>query len=270
MNRVGWRRAGIIGLLLCGVVVALLWATGTFNRGGPLDLVARRGAKGGGGDNAADEGSSEGYVIVGGVRRRKSDVAPARQLTGKKGRQGKSPFDYGKLPPVNAEANAHTKAAAAALANDDHPERFSALVRPAAFDLAAFKANPASYLNIVEPGRVFQSAQPGPGVPKLYPGSPQRQHIRQGATAKLRVAVPPGSPVTFTSFDAGAFSNKLTSITVQADPKGTAETEFTATPGTIANVHILASSPVTSGRARFVVNVLSATGGTPRVAAAQP
>lgn len=168
---------------------------------------------------------------------------------------------------MRPDTNKQTESVAAAIRDGNHPERLSVIVRPEPFDAKAFKADPASYLNTVEPGRAFQSAQPGPDVPRLYGTSPARQHVRQGGKVPLRVAVPPGSPVTFTSFDAGAFSNQLTSITVQADAKGLAETEFTATSGTIANVHILASSPLTSGLARFVVNVLP-TRNVPVVAAA--
>ncbi|HUY35193.1 MAG TPA: hypothetical protein VMV69_20780 [Pirellulales bacterium] len=53
----------------------------------------------------------------------------------------------------------------------------------------------------------------------------------------------------------GAFENQLTSITVQADAQGMAEAKFLATAGTIANIHILAASPLASGQARFIVNV---------------
>ena len=62
-------------------------------------------------------------------------------------------------------------------------------------------------------------------------------------------------PVTFTSFDLGAFQNKLTSITVQADIDGFAEVTFIATEGTIADCKILASCPETSGRIKFIVNI---------------
>lgn len=49
-----------------------------------------------------------------------------------------------------------------ALKNHTHPERLSALVQPAPFDVAKFKADPTAYANEVVPGRVFQSAAPGP------------------------------------------------------------------------------------------------------------
>lgn len=71
----------------------------------------------------------------------------------------------------------------------------------------------------------------------------------------LKVKVIPNAPVTFTSFDAGAFENELTSITVMADKTGTARTSFTATGGAVGEVQILAGSPLTAGQAQFLVNV---------------
>lgn len=253
MRRFDWRRAGVVGLLVLVAVAGLFWAVKSRHRGDALKVMGGAGAKPGA---EGEESTSEEYVVVGGVRRRASDIEPAKrppQIA-----KNDEPRDYGKFPPVDPEANEQTKSVASALREENHPERISALVRPARFDTQAFKADPQTYLNTVEPGRVFQSAQPAPGTPKLYTASPGRQHIRQGTKAPLRVVVPPGSPATFTAFDGGVFSNKLNSITVQASPQGIAEAEFTATPGTIANVHILASSPVASGRARFVVNVLPA------------
>ena len=64
------------------------------------------------------------------------------------------------------------------------------------------------------------------------------------------------SPGTFTSFDLGAFENQFPSITVEANRAGIAATKFTGTPGTVNNVDILASSPMTSGRLRFIVRVI--------------
>ena len=63
-------------------------------------------------------------------------------------------------------------------------------------------------------------------------------------------------PVTFTSFDLGVFDkSQLTTVTVQADGRGVAEAVFTAPPGTVDDVRIMAASPVTTGQVRFVVNV---------------
>ena len=93
--------------------------------------------------------------------------------------------------------------------------------------------------------------------------SPRLQRVVQGESVYLEVGGVSGMPVTFTSFDLGAFDNDLNSITVRADERGRARVKFTATPGTINDIHILAASPVTSGQMRYLVNVRlpEATGG---------
>lgn len=171
MKRVAWRRAGVVGLLLVTVILALLWAAGFFNRGGQLQLVDRK--------------------------------------------------------------------------------------------------DPQTYLNTIEPGRVFQAAQPAQGVPRLRPLGATRQRMAQGSSVSLRVTAPPNMPVTFTSFDAGAFENQLASTTVAANEAGVAEARFTATPGVVGRVNILAASPVASGQSRFVVNV-SRPASAPAVPVAGP
>lgn len=172
-------------------------------------------------------------------------VAPATQ----------DPFDYGTLKPVPADANAQVASVAEALKNKTHPERLSPLVPPKPFDLAAYRRDPKAYLNVIEPGRVFQVAQPGPEVRRLEALGETQPTITQAGTATLRVKAAPGMPVTWTSFDAGRFSNSLTSITVAADDRGVAETTFTGGSGTIDQVNILASCPVTSGQVTYHVTV---------------
>lgn len=137
-----------------------------------------------------------------------------------------------------------------------HPERLTANILPAAFDEAAYREDPQAYLDIVEPGRVYQSAQPGPRVKSVGPVGRHRHTIKQLESVRLQVKAAPDYPVTFTSFDLGAFSNQLTSITVVADKDGIASAVFTGTEGTINDVNILAASPMASGRVHFVVTIL--------------
>ncbi|MFO0755759.1 MAG: hypothetical protein U0359_04680 [Byssovorax sp.] len=78
----------------------------------------------------------------------------------------------------------------------------------------------------------------------------------QKATAPAEAAAPAArAPVTFTSFDMGAFDNGLASMTVQADAAGAASVAFTATRGTIDSVHVLAGSPMAVGQVQFLVQV---------------
>lgn len=204
-----------------------------------------------------DQAADADFVMVGGVRRKRSDVESV-QASAREARKAKpqpDPVDFGRTPTVAADASPQVAAAVQAIRARNHPERLSALARPVAFDSEQYAADPAGYLSVAEPGRVFQTAQPGPDVPRLRPISAGFQRITQGATVPLRVSAAPGAPVSFTTFDLGRFENQLTTVTVRADAEGMAEAAFTATAGTIDDIRILAGSPVASGQVRFVVNV---------------
>jgi len=192
------------------------------------------------------------YIIVGGVRRKASDV---KASTPPSASDLMDRIDVGKNKPVSIDANPQVRSVAEALRSDEHPERLSPLARPASFDANGFEADPQTYLDTIEPGRVFQTAQPGPGVEVLHQISPRHISIRQGEKTKLRVKAVAGAPVTFKSFDLGRFENELTTISVMADGEGFAEVEFFGSPGTYNNVNILAGSPLTTGQAKFVVFV---------------
>jgi hypothetical protein len=193
------------------------------------------------------------YIIVGGVRRKASDVKPITHAD----HSGEHPiaFDPGVNPPLDPDANPQVRSVIEALKTGEHPERLSAMLMPNPFDPAAFTADPQAYLNIAEPGRVFQTAQPGPGVRVLLRASPAYSRVKQGESTKLRVLAQPKAPVTFTSFDLGKFGNGLVTHTVQANEKGLAEVEFFGTPGTYSDVNILAGSPILTEQVKFVVFV---------------
>jgi hypothetical protein len=131
------------------------------------------------------------------------------------------------------------------LRDKNHPERLSALIPQKPFDATSHRNDPKLYLNTVEPGRCFQSAQSGKDVPRL---SPQFQDMAQGQFVVLKVQVAPKAPCSFTFFYLGKFQNELPARTVEANKNGVAETKFYGTPGTINEVKILAASP-TSERA---------------------
>ncbi len=157
---------------------------------------------------------------------------------------------------VPHDANPMVASVAEALQKGNHHERLSEMIVPAKFDEKAYAADSESYLNTVEPGRIWQPAQPREGIPQAQAASPEYVEALQGEAVVLKVQVIPQAPVTFTSFDLGAFSNRLTSITVAADEKGIAIAPFTGTPGTYNEVNILAASPLTSGQVRFTVFVV--------------
>lgn len=199
-------------------------------------------------------------VNVGGVRRPATDVRLRGGSGTAKGGQTAEPeaefSNVGRTPAIPTDANPMVASVAEAFKTGKHPERLTSMISPEAFDKAAFEADPEAYLNVVEPGRVWQPAQPGPNVSRLQAVSPRYLEMVQGETVSLKTKAIPGAPVTFTSFDLGAFQNRLTSITVQADDTGTATARFTGTPGTYNDVNIVAASPLTSGQAKFVVNIL--------------
>ena len=163
--------------------------------------------------------------------------------------------NYGLTEGVDPKANAQVASVAEALKNTKFPERLSPLIQPKPFDRAKFEKDPQAYLNVIEPGRVFQSKNPDNEVVIIQRISEPFVTIQQNDKTILKVKALPQMPVTFTSFDLGAFQNQLTSITVQADKDGFAQATFIGTEGTLADCNILASCPETSGRIKFVISV---------------
>ena len=162
----------------------------------------------------------------------------------------------GRALPVKADASPQAASVAAALRTTQHSERVAALLPSAPFDPAAFEKNPAAYLNTVEPGRVFQCAQPRQDVPALVAEGARMLALTTGEKVRLKVRGAPWAPVSFTSFDMGTFSeSQLNCVTVRADQEGLAAVTFVATPGTVNDCNILAGSPMASGQARFVVEI---------------
>ena len=149
-------------------------------------------------------------------------------------------------PPVVApDANEQVKQVHEALLSKENPERLSSFVVNPSFDEAAFKANPAQYAaeyaKIVEPGRVFAPAQPGPDTPVLRSTGDRIHRVQQGESVRLSVIAVPHAPISFTSFGMGQFENLLSNVTVVADAQGKAEASFTASSGTKNEVKILAA-----------------------------
>jgi hypothetical protein len=136
-------------------------------------------------------------------------------------------------------------------------ERLSVNARPTPFDLAAYVRDPASYLNVIEPCRIYQTGDPATAEPLVSPDGRNAVVLTVVPLAghALQVLTWPGYPATFTSLDRGAFQNGLTSITVQADTDGVATAQFTATAGTMEWVRILAASPQAAGNVTFHIYI---------------
>ncbi len=165
------------------------------------------------------------------------------------------PLDPGKAPLVPGDQNNSTKAVLESLEKKNHSERLSPYLSPAPFDETKFLADPESYLAAIEPGRIYQSAQPGKNVPRIKITSKAFSNVVQGEKVFFQVKVNAGDPVTFHSSEMGEFANRLSTITVRADDAGIAKAEFKTTPGMHGLVNVLAASPRTSGQAHFYVNV---------------
>ena len=192
----------------------------------------------------------------GGVPRPISDVT-ANQASKRERSKENFAALVGTTPRLNVNANEATKSLAEAVSTKTHPGRISAMMPPDRFDDQAYRRDPDAYLKIHEPARVWQTAQPGPGVPVLKAVSEHRHRVLQGESVRLQVKTAPDMPVTMTSFDLGSFENGLTSISVAANDQGVAEAVFNASAGTIGEVNVLAGSPAAAEHVRFVVTVRS-------------
>lgn len=239
----------VIGFTLIGASVIALVAVATiFFRTRPQDQL--------GFDHRKDARPTRDQMVdVGGIKRPMTDIRTAPPRSNATGDKNFDDVDIGTTPRVPVDANPQVKSVVEALKTGKNPERVSSLILPKPFDQATYLANPDAYLNIVEPGRIWQVAQPGKGVPRLTYLVERFQTIEQGQSVTLKVNAVKNAPVTFTSFDLGSFHNRLTSVTVKADAKGIAQAIFTGTPGTINDVNILVGSPMTSGQLKFTVNV---------------
>lgn len=251
------RLALAAGLMVCLLVVLGVYFTNT--------VVQQR-------DNVQAESTGlprSRTVEVGGILRPASDVdsaIPDSHLAGKdranlsaEEKQRLAPYPYGRTPrlvPAESSTVLATYEAITAGPKTASPEMFSPMLPAKEFNLASYQANPESYLSTVEPGRVWQAAQPAEGVPVIERISERTQEMRQGESVRLQIKTAPNAPVTFTSFDLGAFDNGMTSISVAATDTGIAEATFTGTPGSIAKAHIAAASPQVSGRVNFTVTIL--------------
>lgn len=209
--------------------------------------------------DAVDSTVGNQLVSVGGVTRPASDLAgrwvdedaldPGYKIL------SDTTLFYGDVPQTARDANPTVAAVYKAVEQGLNPEQLSPMVAPKAFDRDSFLANPDAYLVQHVPGRVWQTAQPGPGIPVLERIGPPKQVMKFGEAIRLKVKTEPGMPVTFTSFDIGTFDNGLASITVAADDKGFAEANFNSSSGKVGEVNLLAASPVATEQVKFDVYV---------------
>lgn len=248
--------ASLVVVLLAFPVLAGAWYLAFKSR--PLPAVA---------DSSLNEDRRSESITVGGAKRSLAEMEPsARVAELKKRARSGGPvngvaFDdnddpIGRSPIYRGNENASLAMVAEAVRTRSHPERITPMIMPKPFDPESYQADPTNYLQAVEPGRVWQAAQPGPGVPEITAASQWNPTIKQGESIRLSVTTAPNAPVTFTSFDLGGFENLATSITVAANSEGVASAAFTGTRGTVGNTNVLAAGPMSSGQVHFLVHIL--------------
>lgn len=165
---------------------------------------------------------------------------------------------YGKMPEISMTENMNPqkKSVIEAIKTGQYPERLSIMAKREPFDYETYKRDPESYLNVVIPSRVYETAQPGEGVKRLTRIGPGYLETIQNEPVTLTIeGAEPGAPVSATAFDGGHFQNDLSAITVRADNSGMATLTFTPTDGVIENCRISAASPLSSGLVQFTVYV---------------
>jgi len=150
------------------------------------------------------------------------------------------------------QAEANRRSVMEAIDTGRFPERLQPSVAPAPFDPAAFQAAPQGYLDVIEPGRVFQTAPSAVGTRTLEMVGDGYLDAAPGHGAVLAVQGEPLAPVTFTAMNmGGTFENGLASVTVRSDASGHAMTTFTILPGAGDRVTIFAGSPLAMGQVKF-------------------
>ena len=191
----------------------------------------------------ADDGSDAGKETA----KPDSAVAATKDDSNKK-----SAYELAKADPNNPRVQSVMEAAK----SGKYPERLDVAIAPKPFDKAAFEKDPQTYLQTIEPGRVYQTMPPKKDAPRLQMIGKNPTTVDSGHDVVLKVQALPGAPVSFFAQRGGIFrESTLNSITVQADEKGVAQVTFFANPGTVAIAPVVVGSPYLAGNAEIMVSV---------------
>jgi hypothetical protein len=201
-----------------------------------------------------------GVVVVAGVGFALRHRAGRSWLGGHSAHREGALRSAGSPAAVGTADNPGVQSVREASANKTHPERLSPLIPAHPFDQAAFEADPQAYLDVVEPGRCFQTLQsPGPDSVYLQAGA-SGVRAAEGKPIVLMVKGAPRAPVTFTAFGPGQFTeNTLGSISVRGDANGHALVHFAAPAGFVGRIPVLVGSPLAIGNQRIMVEATTAT-----------
>lgn len=138
-----------------------------------------------------------------------------------------------------------------------HPERLSLQIAPAAYVRPTDDAAMQRYLNTIEPGRVYQTADPATGAPALAAeGGGTTVVIPRLGSTSLAMRTAPGAPCTFLALEGGSFDDSsLSCATVLAASDGIARVTYRADAGTVDDAAILVGSPAAVGTLTLIVHV---------------
>ncbi len=245
----------IIGILIIGTGVLVANRLGWFAVG---DQVVQNPIKFEEPPKNEPDPIPEDWVEKGGVFRPKIDVtAPAKE---DKPSTSIRPA-VGSLPQIPKDKTPQTKAVAEALGNRNSKDnelayRLTRFEDAPKFDQASYDKDPQSYLDDVAPGRINDVLPASKDTPAIMRVGRYENEVLQGESAILRAKTTPFAPVTFYSSRGGSINGGVATATVPSNEEGVAEVKFTATTGMIGELDIVAASPKTSGRARYLLNVI--------------
>jgi len=239
---------GIVGVLFAGVAYKQGWLPAPNFDAAASEIVNDETAKKP--TQVPDE-----HQVVGGVLHPPGDLASQEAISP----SGDSPSQsgsHGKAIPAmfSFDENEAIAGLVRDMQSGQVPESQTSLILPEEFDKEGYLADPEAYLKQIRPGRVFQSAQPGPDVKRIAAKTRALHCLVHGETTLLEVLVEPGMPVTFYTQQVGEFDNRLSTISVKSGDDGVARAYFKATSAA-GMINIIAASPVHSEQVEFAIRV---------------
>ena len=245
----------LIGFLIVGGGVLIIAATGNWRtrnakRESAPDSVTLRQKK-------HVEEIPPGYVKYGGVIRPKHDVVASKKRN-KQAPRRKPLIAVGTIPSLKKNKNVYTRSVTEAIESRSRKlaYRLTPFVAAPKFDRKAYAANPEKYLNEIAPGRIHDVLPASRKTAATRRVGKYRHQVVQGEIVILKAKTDPEMPVTFYSNRFGSFNGGVSTITIAANRDGIARVEFKTTSGMYGEVDILAASPVRSGRARYLVDIV--------------
>lgn len=162
-----------------------------------------------------------------------------------------------KTPALRPDPQACAASVAEAQSDGRHPERLSAQIAPAPYVRPRDSAAMQRHLDVIEPGRIYQTADPATGAAQLTAvGGDGTRVIPAMGSVELAVRTAPGAPCTFLATEGGSFAEtRLACATVLASEDGVARATYHADAGTVDDATVLVGSPDAVGTLALTVHV---------------